>query len=515
MALSDFLLGFAGRTWITIIFPAFVFTYWAVWIVYARTLHPLAKVPGPFWPAVSRTWLIYRAYMGDLEIRQRELHAQYGPLLRVAPDEIVCDDPRYIPYVYPLKSPLEKTPWYDAWRPAGMNSRPDMFTNRSERDHAAYQRIVAHIYSLSSVMKSEPGIDQTVQLFIRRLGEFADSDQEFDFGLWLEMFAYDNIGVVFFGHQFGFLQDSVDYGGYIQAVHKSLPFLGILAMSPAYARPFLMLSAITVPSLLKAVIAVSGVKRLAERETYEAQARAEEARAKRVDMTSQLLGIMREKGEKNNFSVREIVSENWTAVMAGSDSTSIGLRSIFYFLMKQPSKLEQVRAEIDAAFADGTLTTPVQYNQSIKLPYLNAVIQESFRLYSPFAASIQRYSPPGGLTLAGTHIPAGMRVGLNPSVVQHHKEVFGEDAKSFRPERWLDSSPEQVKLMGKCMMQFGAGTRRCTGKHIAMAQVHKVTPEIIHRYDFRLTHDGDWKTTNAAFNIQTGVTCKFSRRQIV
>jgi hypothetical protein len=83
--LSDLLLGFAGRTWLTAVLPSFFVAYWLLWIVYAKTLHPLAKVPGPFWPGVSRTWLMYRAYAGDLEIRQRELHAQYGPLLRVAP----------------------------------------------------------------------------------------------------------------------------------------------------------------------------------------------------------------------------------------------------------------------------------------------------------------------------------------------------------------------------------------------------------------------------------------------
>jgi hypothetical protein len=28
---------------------------------------------------------MYRAYVGDLDIEQRKLHAQYGPLVRVAP----------------------------------------------------------------------------------------------------------------------------------------------------------------------------------------------------------------------------------------------------------------------------------------------------------------------------------------------------------------------------------------------------------------------------------------------
>jgi cytochrome P450 len=157
--------------------------------------------------------------------------------------------------------------------------------------------------------------------------------------------------------------------------------------------------------------------------------------------------------------------------IAGSDSTSIGLRSIFYFLMKNPDKLAKARAEIDAAFVEGTLSSPVQYNQSVKLPYLSAVIKESFRLFSPFAAPLQRYAPTSSIVLAGTHIPAGTRVGLNPAVVQHHKEVFGDEPGSFRPERWLDNNAEQVKLMERCMMHFGAGSRRCTGKNVSRSSL--------------------------------------------
>jgi hypothetical protein len=329
--LYNVLLGFSGRMWLTAILPALFFTYWVVWVVYARTVHPLAKVPGPFWATVSRIWLMYRACAGDLDIEQRKLHDQYGPLLRVAPgthldcridatetdcnvDEVVYNDPRAISLVYPLRNPLQKTVWYDAWRPASMKSRPDMFTNRSEQDHASYQRVVGHVYSLSSVLKSEAKLDECKELFVQRLNGFADRNEEFDFGIWLEMFCYDNIGIVFFGKQFGFLKDSIDYGGYIAAVHSAMPFLHLLAMAPVYARPFLMVGALAVPTLFKAVLAVDGVKKTAERETYEAEARTEEVTAKRVDMTSQLLGIVRDKGEKSNFGLNEIISENWTAV---------------------------------------------------------------------------------------------------------------------------------------------------------------------------------------------------------
>jgi hypothetical protein len=48
---------------------------------------------------------------------------------------------------------------------------------------------------------------------------------------------------------------------------------------------------------------------------------------------------------------------------------------------------------------------------------------------------------------------------------------------------------------------------------IAMTEILKITPEIIRRFDFELTHNGEWKTHNAAFNVQHGVSCRFRKRQ--
>ena len=48
--------------------------HWLLWRIYARTIHPLAGISGPLWPAVSRTWLMYRMYLGDLGTHQRDLH---------------------------------------------------------------------------------------------------------------------------------------------------------------------------------------------------------------------------------------------------------------------------------------------------------------------------------------------------------------------------------------------------------------------------------------------------------
>jgi cytochrome P450 len=153
--------------------------------------------------------------------------------------------------------------------------------------------------------------------------------------------------------------------------------------------------------------------------------------------------------------------------MAGADSTAIALRAIFYYMMKNPSTLTKAQAEIDAAATAGSLSTPVKYNEASALPYLSAVIKEASRLFPSFQVSMQRYSPKQGITLSGIFIPAGLRVGMNPGVVQYDKGVFGEDAYEFSPERWLESE-ERSKAMDKAYVAFGVGTRTCTGKNVSL-----------------------------------------------
>ena len=188
LRLVDLLLSSSPKVWVLVILPLSYLVYWVGWVVYARTLHPLASVPGPFWPSISRTWLMYRMYCGDLELHQRELHDQYGPLVRTAPDEVVSCDPNAVPLIYPVQKPLQKTNWYHVWRAVpALSKRPDMFTGTDEKEHAAYRRIVGGVYSMTNILRNEPQLDGCLNLFLERLGGFADRNEDFDFGLWLEM----------------------------------------------------------------------------------------------------------------------------------------------------------------------------------------------------------------------------------------------------------------------------------------------------------------------------------------
>jgi cytochrome P450 len=134
-------------------------------------------------------------------------------------------------------------------------------------------------------------------------------------------------------------------------------------------------------------------------------------------------------------------------VFAGSDTTSISLNATYYNIIKNPRVQARLRAELDEAHARGALSDPPSFAETQALPYLQAVLKEALRMHPAVGLCLWRIVPAGGATLCGQYFPAGTNVGVNGWVAHRNKEVWGEDADEFRPERWLESSEEKLKAM--------------------------------------------------------------------
>lgn len=224
-------------------------------------------------------------------------------------------------------------------------------------------------------------------------------------------------------------------------------------------------------------------------------------------------------------------------VFAGSETTAISLSSVFYFLLKHPQVYAKLMAELDEAVTNGTIESredkTVSWAESQKLPYLDAVVQESFRMHPAAGLILERIVPPQGMNILGEFIPGGTIVGCNPWVLHRRPEVFGVDVDAFRPERWLEASPEKRKEMNGTMFQFGAGARTCIGKNISLLEVYKLVPSFLRRFEvsdrtpihvaaswvnelqIELEHpEAEWETHNAWFIRQANFNTKFRPREV-
>lgn len=166
------------------------------------------------------------------------------------------------------------------------------------------------------------------------------------------------------------------------------------------------------------------------------------------------------------MSSPELLSHAASNIFAGSDSTAISLRSMFYYLCKNPKRHASLRDEIDRMDEKGELSEIVRFSETLRMPYLQACMKEAMRLHPAVGFLLERVVPSEGVTISGQRIPGGTVVGANPWVLARDPNVYGADVDAFRPERWLDASTEALKLMDRNFLAFGIGSRTCIGRNV-------------------------------------------------
>lgn len=172
-------------------------------------------------------------------------------------------------------------------------------------------------------------------------------------------------------------------------------------------------------------------------------------------------------------------------MFAGSDTTAITLRALFYNLLRNRADMESLMQELRAQQEAGTFTSEeglVDWNDVRELPFLSAVVKETLRCHPAAGLTLERIVPAGGVTICGQFIPAGTIVGCSAWTV-HRDPLFGEHTAEFRPRRWLDASPEQRRIMENSIFSFGAGSRTCIGKNISLLEMYKLVPAVLMRFE--------------------------------
>jgi hypothetical protein len=350
-------------------------------------------------------------------------------------------------------------------------------------------------------------------------------------------YAFDVIGELYLEEMFGFLQKNHDHGGWIHSLDLLLRLLCLCAVAPASARPLILASSLFVPGSFKALKAVEHMGISARR--YVARRFDEGARLEsrqRTDMLQQLYDVHLEKGDKVDFHMDDIEQETYvglssahlygslhnvvslgtdrmdTALFAGSDTTAIAFRLLFCHLIKNPDVYEELQDEIDHGFSSGQLKSPVEFSEAIKLDLLSACIKEALRVHPGVQLTMGRVVPTEGLELCGSFIPGGCWVGMNPAVVHFDKSIFGQAADEFRPARWLGTD---AAVMDRHMLAFGYGSRTCIGKNISLAELHKLTPEVLRCFELELADkNSTWKTRNLWFCKQENVVVGLKKRNV-
>lgn len=178
-------------------------------------------------------------------------------------------------------------------------------------------------------------------------------------------------------------------------------------------------------------------------------------------------------------------------LLAGRDTTACTMSWAIFMLVRHPQKLDRLRAEI--LEATGGKTT-FRRNNLQSMPYLKAVINETLRLYPQIPMNQRNVSrttwlPHGGGEdgLQPIMLRKGQGIGFSTYHMHRSKELYGEDAKDFRPERWLGSELDNI---GSGYMPFHSGPRTCLGKDFAFTEASYAIARFVQAYPRLRLPDG-------------------------
>ncbi|GFP93414.1 cytochrome p450 83b1 [Phtheirospermum japonicum] len=166
---------------------------------------------------------------------------------------------------------------------------------------------------------------------------------------------------------------------------------------------------------------------------------------------------------------------------AATDTSSVAIVWTMTALIKAPHMMQKVQAEIRNLIGN---KGRVDEDDLPKLPYLKAVINETFRYYPPVPLLIPRETIER-CTLEGYEIQPGTLVYINAWAIARDPEYWKDRPHEFLPERFLDSNID-IKGQDFGVIPFGSGRRACPGILMGLANVELAVANLLYSFDWEL-----------------------------
>ncbi|HEX7293410.1 MAG TPA: cytochrome P450 [Solirubrobacterales bacterium] len=198
--------------------------------------------------------------------------------------------------------------------------------------------------------------------------------------------------------------------------------------------------------------------------------RSDPGRDAHDDILALLLAARDEEGEP--LTDRELRDELITILLAGHETTATSIGWAFERLLRTPSALQRLTAEVKAGESS---------------EYLDATIKETLRV-RPVVTEVFR-SPTEPTELGGYLFEPGSQLAASIALLQWDPDLYPPDPFAFRPERFLEGAPEPY-----AWIPFGGGVRRCIGASFAMLEMKVAIARILARARLRAPRPKDEKS---------------------
>ncbi|KAF8006823.1 hypothetical protein BT93_K0973 [Corymbia citriodora subsp. variegata] len=221
--------------------------------------------------------------------------------------------------------------------------------------------------------------------------------------------------------------------------------------------------------------------------------RIEEKKIGRDDDRRDFLDVLLEfegngKDEPAKLSEKQINTFILEIFLAGAETTSSTIEWAMTELLLNPESMVKVKSELSKVVGSNR---KVQETDIDQLPYLQAVVKETFRLHPPIPFLVPRRATRDTVFM-GYDIPENTQVFVNAWAIGRDPDVW-EDPMAFKPERFVGSKLD-YKGQHFEFIPFGAGRRMCAGVPLAHRVLHLAFSSLLHEFDWEFDGRMDPKT---------------------
>ncbi|KAG9305516.1 hypothetical protein G9A89_006486 [Geosiphon pyriformis] len=399
---------------------------------------PLSHIPGP----------------RLLPLTSLNFHPKYGPVVRIAENEIIVADKDAAKEILVTKD-YPKSFIYSDYQHEGretlfLSVRKSFVKERVSCSNVkTLRRLLSPAFSIKNLYLLEKLMRKCLENVVLALDEKLEAAPH-DEGIILDIYrfnkkwALDIIGECAFGTSFGLVKTGQEH-----------PLMNLLA------RNFLI-------RVLNGTLPF--FKYFLKEDPYV------------IKFSQDLLNDRRQKGRSDirdilqilvdsELSDDDIIEEITDFMLAGSDTTSHTASMAFILLVQNPEKMTSLRQELETNIDLNTSLSIAKHEDLKTLPYLNGVIHETMRLYPIGIETSSARMTTEDSIIGGYFIPKGTDVYISAYSIHHSKQYWGDDAEEFKPERWLDP----LKVPRDAFHSFSAASEKSNGELLFMFLSHLTT----------------------------------------
>ncbi|KAL4902337.1 hypothetical protein BDW74DRAFT_169552 [Aspergillus multicolor] len=434
--------------------------------IYNIYFHPLSVFPGPKLRAATRLAWVYSMTSGSNHRSIKQLHDRYGPVVRVAPNELSFISPSAWQDIY-TKGPSNKG-LVRAEAVSDSVGPKHIFATHNE-SHTRLRRKLMQTLSDNGLAKHEPMIQRYLNTLITKLHRESEADRLVNINDWINWFAFDIIGDLALSESFHQLDKGAS-DTWIVLLNTYIKGL-LVSFCVNYYWPLNRVLPTLAPKTYQRL--QSQFMNPIHEKIHRRLSRPD---AEHLD---DIIGscMPEANGGKMIMDPEYLTGTMFVLLAAGSETAATALAAVINLLVNDSRAMGKLCAEIRAIPTSQELTLAAVS----QMPYLDAVITEGLRLCHPITWSISRLTPPAGCVIGDWFVPGNTHVNILHYAVYNSDSHF-VNAAQFLPERWVGANPPD-QSSNAAYQPFSMGGHSCPGRYMAHAEMRLLLARLLHDFD--------------------------------